>query len=153
MERRAFLARATAVGGFVGLAGCGAFAGERTLAESDYDVGMAVNAFRPAAVEVAAGDTVVWGNDGSRVHTVTACDAGERDTVAYCDGRGIPSSATYFASGGYTSEAAALEAWPDGGAVSAGEAYAHTFETPGEYPYYCIPHEPAGMVGTVVVTE
>jgi plastocyanin len=34
-----------------------------------------------------------------------------------------------------------------------GDDFTHTFETVGEYAYFCIPHERAGMVGTVVVTE
>ncbi len=34
-----------------------------------------------------------------------------------------------------------------------GHTYTHTFETLGEYPYYCEPHESLGMVGTIVVTE
>ncbi|WP_435155095.1 plastocyanin/azurin family copper-binding protein [Haladaptatus sp. DFWS20] len=33
-----------------------------------------------------------------------------------------------------------------------GYRYTHTFETVGEYEYYCQPHEAAGMVGTVTVT-
>jgi plastocyanin len=28
----------------------------------------------------------------------------------------------------------------------------HTFDVPGTYQYFCIPHEMAGMTGTVVVT-
>ena len=31
--------------------------------------------------------------------------------------------------------------------------YSHTFETKGEYQYFCAPHKGAGMVGTVVVNE
>lgn len=152
MDRRSFLARAAASGGLAGLAGCGVFV-DGGLSESDYDIGMAHNSFRPREYATAVGDTVVWGNSGSRKHTVTACGADEGDTVDFCDGRGIPADAAYFASGGYDSEAAAFEAWPGGGGIPAGETYSHTFEVPGEYPYYCIPHEPAGMVGTVVVTE
>jgi plastocyanin len=36
---------------------------------------------------------------------------------------------------------------------NAGYTYTHTFDTLGEYSYYCQPHQTAGMVGTVVVTE
>ncbi|WP_241997224.1 plastocyanin/azurin family copper-binding protein [Halorubrum sp. SD626R] len=31
------------------------------------------------------------------------------------------------------------------------ENYEHTFEEPGTYEYFCIPHEGSGMVGTVRV--
>ncbi|QIB73455.1 halocyanin [Halogeometricum borinquense] len=34
-----------------------------------------------------------------------------------------------------------------------GFTYTHTFETLGEYSYFCQPHKSAGMVGTIVVTE
>lgn len=139
MERRAFLGW-TGGGVLAALSGCNAVAGP-SLAEDDFDVGMAHNAFAPREFDATVGDTVVWGNDGSRTHTVTAYESG------------IPSEAAYFASGGYDSEDAALDAWPGGGAIDPGETYEHTFETPGEYQYYCIPHEAAGMVGTVVVTE
>lgn len=34
---------------------------------------------------------------------------------------------------------------------SPGESYEVTFDTPGEYSYYCAPHRGAGMAGKVVV--
>jgi plastocyanin len=34
-----------------------------------------------------------------------------------------------------------------------GFTYSHTFETLGEYEYYCQPHESAGMLGTIEVVE
>lgn len=33
---------------------------------------------------------------------------------------------------------------------SAGFEHEHTFEVPGEYHYFCIPHERGGMLGVVV---
>lgn len=38
----------------------------------------------------------------------------------------------------------------DSGTVSRGR-FEHTFETPGTYDYYCIPHRSIGMVGRIVV--
>ena len=35
--------------------------------------------------------------------------------------------------------------------MQSGQSYVHTFETTGEHAYVCIPHEAAGMEGTVVV--
>ena len=96
--------------------------------------------FEPETVEVAAGGTVVWENVGTIGHTVTAYDDE------------LPDGASYFASGGFDGEQAARDAYPGGGNVPEGGTYEYTFETPGEYGYFCIPHELNGMVGTVRVT-
>ena len=143
MDRRTFLAGAASVGS-LSLAGCSAIRrSDASGVPSDYDVGMGSAFFRPAEFEVQAGETVVWANTGNRRHTVTA----------YEDQ--IPDEATYFASGGFDSEQAARDGWMDGfeGRINAGKTFEHTFEIPGEYHYFCIPHEPTGMVGKVVVTE
>jgi plastocyanin len=39
----------------------------------------------------------------------------------------------------------------DSGIMRNGQSFSYTFDTPGEYPYYCTLHP--NMVGTVVVTE
>ena len=41
----------------------------------------------------------------------------------------------------------------DFGNIVPGGSYRRTFTTPGTYSYRCIPHEQAGMVGTVVVSR
>jgi plastocyanin len=105
---------------------------------------MARNAYLPETFEATVGEPVVWVNNGSRGHTVTA----------YEDG--LPDGAEYWASGGFESEAAAREGfWEQGGegTIRSGETWSHTFEVPGTYAYLCVPHERAGMVGTVVVSE
>jgi plastocyanin len=108
----------------------------------DGDVGMTAVAFEPAELTVSVGEEVVWYNNSARAHSVTAYE------------ESIPDEADYFATGGYETEAAAREAW-DGmnGALTNGQRYSHTFEVPGTYDYFCIPHERAGMVGQVVVEE
>ena len=136
MRRRRMLATvgaAFATGG----AGCTAVG---TLGGADGDVGMTAVAFEPATITVGAGEEVVWYNNSARAHSITAYEGG------------IPEDADYFATGDYDSEAAAREAW-DGmhGAITNGQRYAHTFEVPGTYNYFCIPHERGGMVGQVVV--
>jgi len=139
MRRRRLLATLGS-GLAVGSAGCAA-AG--TVSGSiDGDVGMTAQAFDPATITVAVGEEVLWYNNSARAHTITAYD------------EGIPAAADYFATGGYESTRAAREAW-DGmsGAITSGETFSHTFEVPGRYNYFCIPHERAGMVGTVVVEE
>lgn len=136
MRRRRVLATlgaAFATGG----AGCAAVG---TTGGTAGDIGMTAVAFKPTTFTVERGDEVVWYNNSARAHSITAYDDG------------IPEDAEYFATGGYDSERAALEAW-DGmsGSITTGESFSHTFEVPGTYNYFCIPHERAGMVGTVVV--
>ncbi|MBO4248134.1 halocyanin [Halomicrobium sp. IBSBa] len=136
MERRAYL-RTVVGASAVGLSGC--LGG---LTESgDYDVGMTSNAFDPAEITVAAGDTVVWRNTSSHAHSVTA----------YEDA--IPDGADYFASGGFDDEPSARDGWTNAtdGSLYQGDTYSHTFEVAGRYRYFCIPHERGGMIGTVVV--
>lgn len=141
MDRRTFLA-GSATGLAVGLAGCSAALGGEEPPE-DYDIGMASSKFLPPSLEVPVGTTVVWANTGSRGHTVTA----------YEDQ--IPETAEFFASGGFDSEEAARQAWLDGanGAIHRYGTYEHTFEVPGRYTYFCIPHEMGGMVGQITVVE
>ncbi len=136
MRRRTLLASLGSAAS-VGLAGC--LGGSAELAENE--IGMSTRAFEPIGMTVEAGTTVRWRNTDRGVHTVTA----------YEDD--IPEEATYFATGGFDSEQAAKDAWYNGtdGGLDPQEAFEYTFEVPGEYDYYCIPHEAAGMVGTVVV--
>ncbi len=74
----------------------------------------------PFEVTVHPGDTVVWSNDDVAAHTVTS---------------GVPPT-------------------PDGtfdsGIFMAGTTFSHTFDTLGQYDYYCIVHP--WMIGTVLVT-
>jgi plastocyanin len=101
--------------------------------------------YDPDTLTVSVGDTVTWENTGSIGHSVTA----------YEDE--IPDDAEYFASGGFDSEQAARDAYTPGdteaGDIPAGESWEHTFETAGTHEYFCIPHEQAGMVGTIEVEE
>lgn len=141
MKRRAFL-RTTAF--TTGLATAVSTAGCLTGAQ-EYDVGMQSNAFVPDTIEISVGEEVVWKNTGSRNHTVTAYE------------NSLPDGAEYFASGEHSSEQEARDSWSKqvegGGTMQPDDVFRHTFEVPGTYHYFCIPHEPAGMTGTVVVTE
>lgn len=139
-RRRVLSTTATALS--VGLAGCGGGGdGEDGGGDSANKIDMTDDlVFDPEEIEIPIGTRVVWENVGSIGHTVTA----------YEDQ--IPEEADYFASGGSESESAAQESYPDEGNIVEGETYEHTFETPGDYEYYCIPHEMNGMVGTVRVT-
>lgn len=136
MRRRDVLT--ATVGGVLGLAGCVSSGGS-----ADYDIGMSASAFRPATYDVEVGTVVRWRNTNSRAHTVTAYEAG------------IPDAAPYFATGGYDSESAARTAYTEklGGSLYSDEVFEYRFEHPGEYEYFCIPHELGGMVGTISVIE
>lgn len=94
--------------------------------------------FAPDSITVAPGTTVVWENVGQIPHSVTA----------YEDE--IPAEAEYFASGGFETEQDARSAYPEGEIVG-GESYQYTFDVEGQYGYFCIPHEGAGMVATLTV--
>ena len=98
------------------------------------------NVFIPEDLQVRPGDTVSWVNVGTVGHTVTA----------YEDD--IPEEAEFFASGGFDSEEAARNGYPDSGVIGGGESYEHTFTVEGTHEYFCIPHESIGMLGTIEVT-
>ncbi|MFB6137224.1 MAG: plastocyanin/azurin family copper-binding protein [Halobacteriaceae archaeon] len=122
--------------------------GEPTTAApsgTTHTVEMGSTSFNPSSITIAPGDTVKWSNTSSLGHTVTAY------------GDKIPEGAAYFASGGFDSEQAARDAYASGdpstGFIPPGETYTHTFTTTGTYEYFCIPHEAAGMKGTVEVVE
>lgn len=133
-NRRAILRLASATLATVGTAGCltGDSSTDRTVEMTD-DFG-----FEPKTATIETGETVTWTNESDVAHTVTAY--GDR----------IPDGAAYFASGGFESERAARNHLNEG-LVASGETYEHTFEQPGTYEYFCIPHESSGMVGTVQV--
>ncbi|HEX6067953.1 MAG TPA: plastocyanin/azurin family copper-binding protein [Nitrososphaera sp.] len=85
------------------------------------------DAYAPNPIEANVGDTVVWTNKDSTIHTVTS---------------GTPSDGADGQFGG-TAEGPEL--------VFANAQFQHTFDAAGEYDYYCTLH-PA-MVGKVIVSE
>jgi plastocyanin len=96
--------------------------------------------FDPETLTVSVGDTVTFANRSSETHTVTA----------YEDK--IPAGAEYFASGGFSSEAEATGNLSQG-LIDPDETFEVTFDTPGTYGYFCIPHVGSGMTGEIVVRE
>jgi len=144
MHRRAYLA-AVGTAASTGLAGCSSALSvleDDPCTGDDCHIGMNRTEFLPAEYEVSVGDTVIWKNTSDAYHTVTVYE-----TL-------IPDDAEYFASGGYESQAAAYDAWDDrGGRLGTRETFEHTFEIPGTYEYFCIPHEGAEMTGEIVVSE
>lgn len=91
------------------------------------------NFFDPEEIEVAPGDTVTWVNNGDLVHTATLDPEIAQDP----DNAVLPDGA---------------ETW-DSGDLQSGDEFSVTLEVPGEYVYFCRPHEALGMVGTIIVTE
>ncbi|SHK21061.1 DUF5059 domain-containing protein [Haladaptatus paucihalophilus] len=107
---------------------------------ADHVIDVKAVSFDPEKLRIETGDTVAWKHVGGEAHTVTARE------------ESLPEGASYWASGGFDSEKKAVSGWDAGkGAVQSGQSYVHTFETKGTFEYYCIPHEAAGMTGTIVV--
>jgi plastocyanin len=152
LTRRRFVVTTGAVAGAAALAGCGGSGGDGGDGSdgSDGSGGGSTTVemtdqleYNPDSIEIEVGTTVTFENVGAVGHTVTA----------YEDS--IPEGAAYFASGGFDSQDAAVEGYENGqeGNVTEGDSWEHTFETAGEYEYYCIPHEMNGMKGTISVVE
>ena len=87
--------------------------------------------FEPKKIEVSVGEKVTWKNVGKVGHTVTADKSKAADPSLVS----IP---------------AGTKGW-DSGLVNEAQSFSRTFDRRGTYRYVCIPHEGAGMVGTVVV--
>ncbi len=89
--------------------------------------------YEPIKVTVKVGQTVEWINTGVVVHSVTAVpdDASSARDVS------LPRGAATF----------------DSGFMPPGATFDYTFTVPGTYHYFCVPHEKAGMVGTIVVKK
>lgn len=116
-----------------------ALAGACGGADDGATVDMAAGqSFEPERVTVDAGQTVVFSNTSDESHTVTAY------------GDDLPDGADYFASGDFPDEEAARDSVSEG-LLEAGDEYEVTLTEPGTYTYFCIPHESAGMKGTIVV--
>ncbi len=90
-----------------------------------FDPANAGQAYLPLNLTVTVGTTVRWVNNDSIAHTVTSGDSD--GAVGNADG--------IF----------------DSGFLNEGDSFVYTFEEPGEFPYFCIPHP--WMKGSVTVTE
>ncbi len=76
----------------------------------------------PSEVAVAEGGTITWTNEDSAAHTVTSGSPGEGTSGEF-----------------------------DSSLFTAGTTFSHTFDTVGEFPYFCMVHP--WMKGIVVVVE
>lgn len=82
-------------------------------------------AFTPAHLTVTVGATVHWINSGPFDHTVTS---------------------------GLSSRAADAPGEDFDHALASGKTFDFTFDTIGDHPFFCRPHESMGMKGVVTVT-
>ncbi len=87
--------------------------------------------YAPARLTIKVGDTVTWRNTDGMAHTVTGDPAKAREEAS----AQLPEGA---------------EPW-DSGDIEGGQSWSRRFDVPGEYTYFCIPHEVAGMVATLTV--
>ena len=100
-----------------------------TPARAETAVALQRSRFEPAQVSVPAGETVVWTNNDSVGHTVTA-DDGSFDSHPSCGSIG-------------------------GACMTKGQTFQFTFSQPGTVAYHCRIHGGPGgkgMAGTVTVT-
>lgn len=87
----------------------------------DVEVDIRMFDFQDDVVEISVGETVTWTNHDATRHTVTSGLDGEHDGTFQVT----------FSERGDTASV--------------------TFSEPGEYPYFCMPHD--FMSGTVIVTQ
>lgn len=89
--------------------------------------------FEPQHVTVSVGEAIRWRNTSSFPHTVTADPQLAANPAVSVR---LPTGASTFHSG----------------SIQANADYQLTFTVPGEYTYFCLPHEGSGMIGTITVT-
>lgn len=87
--------------------------------------------FSPQILTIKAGQTVRWVNTTSFAHTVTTDPALARNPA----NASVPEGASVWHSG----------------TLAAGESFSIQLTVPGEYKYFCKPHEVMGHVGTIIV--
>jgi plastocyanin len=87
--------------------------------------------YRPSMIEISAGQTIEWQNDGQVSHSVTDDPARANQPADAL----LPAGIKPFNSG----------------SVMPGGRFRHTFSKPGRYRYFCLTHEADKMVGEVIV--
>lgn len=112
---------------FLGMLGAGTAASARLSGTAGGQespvIAIGNNYFNPIGLYVEPGTTVRF-----------EIEAGSHSATAYEDR--VPAEASPF----------------DSGVISDG-SFDYTFDTPGTYDYYCIPHQSMGMVGRIIVGE
>ncbi len=88
--------------------------------------------FTPQVLTITVGETVEFRNVGDVAHTVTTTTENASDPK-------------------HASVPAGVKPWDSGFIFGGGKSYRRTFDEPGTYHYFCIPHEGAQMIGTIIV--
>ena len=104
--------------------GGAAIGAEVVIPANAFDPANADNAYDPLELTVEVGTTIRWTNRDAIPHTVTS---------------GISDGTSGNADGLF-----------DSGFLSEGDTFTHTFDEPGRFDYFCIPHP--WMRGKVIVT-
>lgn len=151
LRSAAAAAAATGLAGAAGAAPVGApdVAGGTPIHDAPYTVQAAQFAWAPEVLVVPTGATVTF--QGGRIpHTVTS--AATIEDAVNCTHNG-ESEDTYegIRSGGEYVVDSADDAYSL--FISQGENKQVTYEVPGDFPYYCVPHCDQVMVGTVRVRD
>lgn len=91
--------------------------------------------FDPENITIKVGDMIEWVNESNMPHTATGDP--EKNPVAKSHPEYVllPDGAKPWSSE----------------LLQPGERFLYTFETPGEYKYFCIPHVLSGMRGSITV--
>ena len=143
MNRRKFLETTAiiATGSVAILAGCASETGDeadstQTKSPAETNTVQMVSGntnyyFDPIGLFIEKGETVTW-KSKSGAHTSTAYEKGTG-----------PATVTRVPDG--------ASSWNSGFISGGGQTFEHTFEVPGTYDYFCIPHKSLGMVGRIVV--
>ncbi len=89
--------------------------------------------YHPNKAKIKVGQTVEWVNKGTTVHDVSTNVQNARNPKDV----ELPKGAKPF----------------DSGFIPPGGKFSYTFTVPGQYKYFCVPHEDAGMVGYLTVEK
>jgi plastocyanin len=115
------------------LAACGGGTGGGAAGGQGSTVNMSDSLkYDPETLTIPKGATVTWKNTSAVTHTATD-DPSKAQNMANAV---LPTGA---------------KPW-DSGDIDPGKSWSYTFDTPGQYTYFCIPHEASGMVGHITVS-
>jgi plastocyanin len=89
--------------------------------------------FKPSTITIKKGEWITWINNSPIAHTVTS----DRAKAHNAPQSVLPPGAQPF----------------DSGDIYQGQTFAHKFDAPGRYVYFCLHHQDEGMVGDVLVQE
>jgi plastocyanin len=96
-----------------------------SLSAAKFNVSIINDQFTNANLNISAGDTVIWTNNGSNTHTSTSSTSNTS-----CSPSGT---------------------W-DSGNLAPGATFSHKFNSAGTFPYICTFHCSSGMRGLITVT-